>query len=165
MGGSPYEPPSPPPWSRDDPINQGGPIPRVLPPHVTLQSYATVGLPPGRTSPGPQGTMVNTSPPLSRAHAHQQGPHPNVTITSSSIPPNHSAASIHPTFSSPRVCHSPPSAGQPVSRDCRLEGEHDIQPGQCVARHSSSIAALRLKAKEHAVAMGMVRAYNMRADV
>lgn len=166
MGGSPYEPSPPPSWQRDDAINisQGGPIPRHLPPHVTLPSYAAV-LPPVRTSPGPQSAMVNTSPTLARAHGHQQGPHPNVTITSSSMPPNHNATSIHPTFTSPRACHSPPTAGPPVSRDCRLESEHDPQTGQCVARHNSSIAALRLKAKEHAVAMEMVRAYNLRADV
>ena len=171
MGGSPYDPSPPPSWPRDDAlsISQGGPIARHLPPHVTLPSYAAV-LPPihsmaGRTSPKSQSAMVNSSPPLSRAHAHQQGPHPNVTITSSSMPPSHNSTSIHPTLTSPRACHSPPSAGPPAPRDCRVESEHDPPSGQCVVRHSSSIAALRLKAKEHAVAMGMVRAYNMRADV
>lgn len=170
IGSSPYETSPSSSWSRDEPINisQGGPIPRHLPPHVTLPSYAAV-LPPiptmaSRTSPGPQSNMVNSSS-LPRAHAHPQGPLSNVTITSSSMASNHNAVSIHPSLSPPRTCHSPPSAGLQGSRDCRIEGEHDPQTGQCVVRHSSSIAALRLKAKEHAVAMGMVRAYNMRADV
>lgn len=163
MGGTGYEPSTPPShWSRDDPISPGGPMHRPLPP---LPSYAAV-LPPvptlsSRTSPGPQSNMVNSSA-LHRAHALQG---PLSSVTSSSMPPCLTQASIHSPISPPRVCHSPPSSGLQSSRDCRIEGEPDPQSGQCVVRHSSSIAALRLKAKEHAVAMGMVRAYNMRADV
>ena len=178
MPSSPYDQISPPSWPRNDAavgITQGGPMPRHLPPHVTLPSYGTVvhaqSMPSmaGRASPpGSPNHVINTSMAPSshiRTHAHQQGPHPNVTITSSSMPHNHIPSSNYPPHSSPSACHSPPSAGPPVSRDCRMENEQDLQSGQCVVRHSSSIAALRLKAKEHAVAMGMVRVYNMRADV
>jgi hypothetical protein len=173
MGNIPYDQIPPPSWPRNDAVgmNQGGAMPRHLPPHVTLPSYAAVvhaqsiSSMAGRPSPpGSPNHVVNTSSHI-RTHAHQQGPHPNVTITSSSMPSNHIQSSIHPPLTSPGACHSPPSAGPPVSRDCRVETEHDPQTGQCVVRHSSSIAALRLKAKEHAVAMGMVRAFNMRADV
>lgn len=145
-------------------------MPRHLPPHVTLPSYGAVvhaqSMPSMAGRPSPPGSpnhVINTSMAPSshiRTHALQQGPHPNVTITSSSMQHNHMSSSI---ANYPQ--HSPPSAGPPVSRDCRIENEQDLQTGQCVVRHSSSIAALRLKAKEHAVAMGMVRAYNMRADV
>jgi len=91
--------------------------------------------------------------------------HPNVTISqhgpTKQLPP---CAHAPPPQ---RSCHSPGDScrGSPGSMPSQTFREEREQSLQCPQRHTSSIDALRMKAKEHSVVVDMARTHNGRADV
>ena len=160
-----YDQYQPPAWPRQNPSCMGPRGPGPLPPHVAPPGYAPLThthsqMPPMARSPGsPHCAPVAITTPI----MHPPIPHPNLTM-SQRVPvssPGHSPPQ--------RPCQSPVSSGSPGSVTSQASCEE--APSCCAhgaERQTSSIANLRLKAKEHSAAMGMAgmaRAYSMRTDV
>lgn len=173
MPGSPvYDQIQASPWSRNN-VQPGrvGPGTSGFPPHVTLPSYAAVAhaqMPPTMaTSRGPTGSPPVTSAVSMAMPGMMRGtmPHPNVTISHTS----HAHSVSHPQRTPPKSPnHTQP--GCPTQHQCRSPcaggspGRVASPPANednpaCAERQSSSIAVLRMKAKEHSVAMGMVSSH------
>lgn len=167
------------PWSRptNSCMNPPGPGTGTLPHHMSVPSYAPVvhvhhPLPPNRHSartPSPESPphCAKTGALTTSSNGMRRSPiaHPNVTISqhgpTKQLPP---CAHAPPPQ---RACHSPGdgcrgSAGTMTSQTFCEDHEQSLQ---CPQRHNSSIAALRMKAKEHSVVVDMVRTHNGRADV
>lgn len=166
-----YERHPQPPWTRptNSCMNPSGPGTGALPHHMSVPGYGPVvhvhhsSLPPNRLSPR---TPSPDSPPhcakvgamTTPTNGMRRSPiaHPNVTISqhgrTKQLPP---CAHIPPQ----RACQSP-------GEDCRGSPGSMTQQSfcdeheQCLPRHNSSIAALRMKAKEHTVVVGMARTHN-----
>ena len=153
------------PWTRppNSCMNPSGPGTGALPHHMSVPGYGPVvhvhhsSLPPNRLSPR---TPSPDSPPhcakvaamATPANGLRRSPVAHVTISqhgpTKQLPP---CARIPP----PRGCQSP-------GEDCRGSPEHEhCLP--CPQRHNSSIAALKMKAKEHTVAADLGRTHNGRA--
>lgn len=165
--------PQAPAWSRPsnscmNPTGHGaGPIPH----HMSVPSYAPVvhvhhPLPPNRhspRSPSPEspphcakvGAMTTSTSGMKRSPIA----HPNVTISqlglSKQLPPCAHTPQQRASHSPGDGCHGSP--GSMTSQTYCEEREPQ--------RHTSSIAALRMKAKEHAVGVDMGRTLNGRAEV
>ena len=170
MSGSPvYDQIQASPWSRNN-VQAGrvGPGASGFPPHVTLPSYAAVAhaqmSPSMASSRGPAGSPPATSSVSMAMSGMMRGamPHPNVTISHTShahsVPhpqrsPPKSPTQNQPGCPSQQQCRSPCTGGSPGRVASPSVNEENPA---CAERQSSSIAVLRMKAKEHSVAMGMV---------
>ena len=175
MPGSPvYDQMQASPWSRNN-VQSGrvGPGTGGFPPHVTLPSYAAVAhaqiSPSMAPTRGPPGSPPATSAVSMAMSGMMRGsmPHPNVTISHST----HAHSVSHPQRTPPKSpnhnqqgpptqhqCRSPCTGGSPGRVASPPMNEENPA---CAERQTSSIAVLRMKAKEHSVAMGMVSCYDL----
>ena len=161
------------PWSRpaNSCMNPSGPGTGPLPHHMSVPSYAPVvhvhhSLPPNRHSPRtpspespPHCAKVNVMTTPTNGMRRSPIAHPNVTISQhgpgKQLPP---CAHAPPQRQSPGDgCRGSPGSMTPHNF-CE---EHE----QCPQRHNSSIAVLRMKAKEHSVVVDLARTHNGRVDV
>ena len=170
--------PQAPGWSRpsNSCMNPSGHGPGPLAHHMPVPSYGPVvhvhhSLPTNRhspRSPSPEspphcakvGAMTTSSSGMRRSPIA----HPNVTISqhgpSKQLQPCAHAPQQRGNHSPADGCHGSP--GSMTSQNFCDEREPSLQ---CPQRHTSSIAALRMKAKEHAVVVDMARTHNGRAEV
>ena len=168
-----YDPrPPAPTWSRpsNSCMNPSGPGAGPLPPHVTHPSYAPVmhmhhQVPTNRNSPRssspgspPHCANVSTSEMMRSSMAH-----PNVTISQRG-PSSQLQACAHAPPLPPHPRHSIPAdvcRASPGSMTSQTPCDEREPAMHCVQRQSSSIATLRMKAKEHSVVVDLARTHNV----
>lgn len=166
------------PWPRpsNSCMNPSGPGAGPLPHHMSVPSYAPVvhvhhPLPPNRQSPRspspespPHCVKVNAMTTSTNGMRRSPIVHPNVTISQ-----HDPTRQLSPCAHVPpqRACHSPGESyrGSTGSMTQKTFCDEREESSQCSGRHTTSIAALRMKAKEHSVVVDMARTHNGRADV